>query len=702
MLCEWETEAAGRSLAGLAAHQWQQARALGGPVQGEGLNVAAILATMARHHLVVAGDFLDRMTARPARALAELVWNSLDADAATVEVIFHRSEMEGIEAVEVRDNGHGMTHEQAVTAFGALGGSWKRIERQSKGLHRELHGSAGRGRFYAFGLGGVQVRWRTVAEDGGVRKATTVEVSSEARDYFDVSEPENTDEPVGTVVRVDGISDVPRGLLGERTWTDLVTEFALYIERYRPEIVVDERLLDPGPLQVHSEEYTLTETEPEDPPVLMVVEWSIPVHEVIYLCGRNGISLESVKVTSPAPGFEYTAYLRWHGIEDRAADLAMIEAGHPVLAPLVDLAQRTIAEHFARRQRERARTVIEEWRHERVYPYVQPPAGRIEEAERDLFEVVAIAAAPAVNATSDARSRRLTLQLLRQAVERSPAALEEVLEHVLRLPPAQIEELRHLLRRHSLSAIIAASRLVTDRLEFLAALRIMVFDRDTRKTVRERSELHRMLENETWIFGEEYNLTASDRSLTKVLAEHIRILGRDELVPPSEALDVEGHRRIVDLMLARTVPQGRQKHEHLVVELKAPSVVIGDTELTQIKNYAKAVVRNPQFERLDVRWDFVVVSTDLTESAKSDANQGDREPGLVWENQEGVRVWARTWAEIIDKADYRLNFIKEKLGYAPTDELALEYLRQTHAAYVPESLRLDETKGSGVSGPADA
>ena len=251
--------------------------------------VAAILAAMARHHLVVAGDFLDRLTARPARALAELVWNALDADAARVDVSFHRNALEGIEAVEVRDDGHGMTHEQAVTAFGALGGSWKRIERQSKTLHRELHSSAGRGRFLAFGLGGVQVRWRTVAEDRGARQATTVEVNREAREFFDVSEAEITDEPVGTVVRVDGITDVPRGLLGERTWTDLITEFALYIERYQPEIVIDKKLLDPGSLQVHTEEYTLTETDPDDPPLLTVVEWSIPVHEVIYLCGRNGM-----------------------------------------------------------------------------------------------------------------------------------------------------------------------------------------------------------------------------------------------------------------------------------------------------------------------------------------------------------------------------------------------------------------------------
>lgn len=657
--------------------------------------MAVILRGMARHHLVVAGDFLDRLKARPARALAELVWNSLDADASTVEVLFHRNALDGIEAVEVRDDGHGMTHEQAVTAFGALGGSWKLIERQSRGLKRELHGSAGRGRFLAFGLGGARVRWRTVAEASGARQATSIEVGSDARDYFDVSEPESTDEPIGTIVRVDGISDVPHGLTGDRLWTDLITEFALYVERYQPEIIIDGRRLDPAPLQAHREEYTLTEFEPADPPLLTVVEWTIPVQEVIYLCGRNGIALDSVKVANLVPGFEFTAYLRWHGIEERAADLSLIEAGHPVLSPLVDLAQRTVAEHFARRQRERSQTVIEEWRKQRVYPYEEPPAGLIEEAERDLFEVVAVAAAPAVNATTDDRSRRLTLRLLRQAVEREPSAIEEVLEEVLRLPAAQIEEFRHLLRRTSLGKIISASRRITDRLDFLIALKIMVFDPETRKNVLERSELHQILENETWVFGEEFSLAVSDGGLTKVLAEHIKILGRDELVPTGEVLDADGHRRIVDLMMARAVPHGRRKHEHLVVELKAPRVVIGDEELTQIKNYARAVARNPQFDRLDVQWDFVIVSTELDDAARYEATQRDRPRGLV-SDQDGVKVWARTWAEIIDEADYRLKFIKDKLGYAPTDELALDYLRRTHAAYVPESLRSNGAEAAGA------
>jgi hypothetical protein len=42
---------------------------------------------------------------------------------------------------------------------------------------------------------------------------------------------------------------------------------------------------------------------------------------------------------------------------------------------------------------------------------------------------------------------------------------------------------------------------------------------------------------------------------------------------------------------------------------------------------------------------------------------------------------------VLDAAAYRLNFVKERLGYAPTDELALDFLRQTHARFLPEVLR---------------
>ena len=57
--------------------------------------------------------------------------------------------------------------------------------------------------------------------------------------------------------------------------------------------------------------------------------------------------------------------------------------------------------------------------------------------------------------------------------------------------------------------IISASRSIADRLDFLQALRHLTGDPDTKGALLERQQLHLILEDETWVFGEEYALAAA-------------------------------------------------------------------------------------------------------------------------------------------------------------------------------------------------
>jgi hypothetical protein len=152
-----------------------------------------------------------------------------------------------------------------------------------------------------------------------------------------------------------------------------------------------------------------------------------------------------------------------------------------------------------------------------------------------------------------------------------------VLHDVLDLPEAQLKELSGLLDRTPLTSLIAMSTATASRLEFLSGLETLVLNPDVKKNVKERSQLHRILAGETWIFGEEYAIAADDESLTNVLKQHLKILGRTDVAEDVEPVtDAEGHHRIVDLMLARALPQARDRLEHLVIELKAPSVKVSD------------------------------------------------------------------------------------------------------------------------------
>lgn len=113
----------------------------------------------------VQGDFVDRLTAaRPVQAIAELIWNALDAESTRVAVRIEETSLGTIDAVVIEDNGHGMTVKDAQALFTNLGGSWKRESKASKNGRRMLHGEEGKGRLRALALGRV-AEWIVTVPD---------------------------------------------------------------------------------------------------------------------------------------------------------------------------------------------------------------------------------------------------------------------------------------------------------------------------------------------------------------------------------------------------------------------------------------------------------------------------------------------------------------------------------------------------------
>jgi hypothetical protein len=87
-----------------------------------------------------------------------------------------------------------------------------------------------------------------------------------------------------------------------------------------------------------------------------------------------------------------------------------------------------------------------------------------------------------------------------------------------------------------------------------------------------------------------------------VLEQHIAYLKRAATVDPAgpaddiEVVDDEGRRRIVDLLLSRSIERAEDQRQHLVVELKRPSVKVGPDELQQLKNYALVIAKDARFD----------------------------------------------------------------------------------------------------------
>lgn len=573
---------------------------------------------MTRLTVSVQEDHLASLVRSPVDGLTELIWNALDADADNVTVTYERNALGGVDAVRVEDDGHGMGPEEITGAFDRLGGSWKLYADRSKTKGRSLHGKKGQGRWRSLGIGARAV-WDTVAEVDGQHVRSRIEIDRDRLRDAEVTAPEETDLPTGTVAIVYGITETPAGLLSDETPLKLTARFALHLLKY-PSVTVrlDGQTLDPNALVESITDVPIDVDDAE----LMVIEWRQLIRDrSLYLCDAAGVALHEVPAGVQPPGVHYSAYLKSNLIRELEDRLLLSGYEPDGLSPLVDTARAAIKQHFEMRATERARDVIQTWRNEQVYPFVDAPTDEVESVKRQLFDVVAFTASPAVNATRDPRAKRLSLRLIEQALESEPAELRRILQEVLKLPKEQVEQLDGLLRHTTLTSIVTASRRIADRLEFLRGLEYLLFDPKMKKAFKERSQLHKIVRNEPWIFGEEFALAVDDRSLREVLVQHLKLLGDDVTDTDAPVLDSDGKIRIVDLMFSGSMEQARKRREHLVVELKRPSAKIGSDEIVQIEKYAFAVADDPRFNTTtEVEWDFWIVSDQLDAYARQRAN----------------------------------------------------------------------------------
>src|SRR5882724_2855844 len=184
--------------------------------------------------LKVERDFLESLTrSNGTNAIAELIWNSLDADATLVEVTYTENVLGAIDVIEVADNGSGIEFRYADDVFGKLGGSQKKFETRSPGKRR-FHGKEGKGRFKAFALGD-EVVYRSVYQDVHDLKMFEVILNGNDLRHPEVTEPVAATQGLqpGVRVTIKGVNpSSTTSLTGRTSIRSLEEKFALYHSNY--------------------------------------------------------------------------------------------------------------------------------------------------------------------------------------------------------------------------------------------------------------------------------------------------------------------------------------------------------------------------------------------------------------------------------------------------------------------------------------
>ena len=247
--------------------------------------------------------------------------------------------------------------------------------------------------------------------------------------------------------------------------------------------------------------------------------------------------------------------------------------------------------------------------------------------------------------------------------------VEEVFTKVADLSDDNMRKFHQLLEQTELENIIAFSSAVAAKLQFIDFLHELTYG-DVSRVLLERSQLHKIIERELWLFGEAYNGCPhlwSDKKIGNIL-EELRQKFLD--YPPSKEdgnliQEVDGLDNITDLFFLNEKVLDNEDREIMVVELKSPRCAIGKKELQQIDEYAFTVESYPGLPKENTRYKFILVSSRLTPYAKSKLKSSREKYSIpfLYDRKAGknIEVYVVEWSELIELNRRKLGYLSSKL-----------------------------------------
>ena len=635
----------------------------------------------------------------PKEAVKELIWNACDADAKNIEVSFDYDGIAGAESVSdiyVKDDGHGIAIDRIEEYFGKYGRSQKTYSDKSPG-GRIYHGKLGQGRYKSLAAGNF-LDWDSVFRDeSGTLLHCEIHINSASR--MNISYSETADkaeaEHTGTTVHIHGIPDEKIGFITKmaepmETIPDLLATFAPYLLAYTNiTIKYNGVTVDPAQQIKSQEDQELVYEEDGKEPIkarLSAITWKEAQFNKLYICGSSGVVYAEMDYT-PLKRTSTSLYLMGDLFEQMHRDntLAMGNT-NPAYAYFEEEAKKFARALVGEQEEEDAAVEIARIKEEGIYPYDGEPEDDMKKAERDVFDVFAVQVNRAVPQlkSSSRQTKKLTYRLMREAINTNPASIKTILTEVFNLTQQQQDDLAELLTHTSLPDIIDTAKTVSDRLVFLQVLEEMVYNDSVGKAIKERTQFHKVLLKELWIFGEKYTLGTSDQSLRNLLKAHLNCLGRDELTPEIPPEAVEDLTRIPDLCLFQQICPSYENFEHLVIELKRPTLTLTLKEMDQIRDYALTVAENPMFDKTRTKWHFVLLGQRLDQHVQRALRNQTVGEGNFY-NADNVSISVFEWSKIIQDNKLKYEYLRRKLNHQLSSDpnFASDYLRTKHAELFP-------------------
>lgn len=616
---------------------------------------------------------------KPINAVKEAIWNSYDADAKNIVVKIIRDNYDLIgtpivSKVIIEDDGHGLHLDKTQEAFQEFGYSAKSNGNNKSPLGRKMHGNKGEGRYSLFSIG-KKISWESNYQDQKDNKTFVAKFSEENHGKtIDILQVNKNPQKTGLTVIIKNITEQSKKELDRKNHviSELLKEFATCLFIY-PEINIS---YDGSRLSIEEniksrKKYSkvINDVNVE----VTAIEWTEKTTPTVFYCDEQQIPIEQKTIKSK---HDISVYVSSKAIGDNKNELIFLDSDMLIeeLSPVLEFLEQCINDFEKSIISKNEKQLIEDLKKDGVYPIDDDPISISDKHNKAIFDSVVVEinkTVPSIR-TRGKKEQKLFNNLLYETVKSSPSSLTIIMSKVVDLTKEDQDRFAELLTKIELSQIIKTIDSVTKRISFLEEIYDLVYT-DLGKNVKERSQFQKILEKELWIFGEQYAFSVVDRSIKNVLNNFSYIFNREDI----ETGKLEDGELIPDICLFTTKPIGDNQYEHLVVEIKRPTKVLGHNELNQIKKYASTISSQPPFQNKGHKWNFILLGKNFDKDLSFEMQEKDN--GVIITNPQST-VKVLQWEDIIRNTKRQYEYFREQLQLKITNEDVKEGLKQKISA----------------------
>ena len=610
------------------------------------------------------------------RAITEYVWNGIDAGANQIDITIDYNEGGMLKTLSIKDDGSGIDYDQLRDKFLPFYESEKVSSDNTTRNHSLPHGKNGFGRltFYKFAH---RVKWTTIFSKNQEFYRYSIFInSSDLNEYKSEPEdhPEKVNEPTGTLVEFAGFEK----FMHEKEYIDqifnyLKVEFAWFI-KLKPSVVikVNNKKIDASDLEEIFEELTWKIRDSSFK--IRYVQWkniSEGEYSRYYYLKENGKELfkEHTGLNKQGDGFFHSVYISSKYFE--TFDFKSINPSQTSLVGKVrsDEVFKELQKKLNYFLRKKRKPFLKGKSEKLVEGYVEE--GIISEEPKDEFKQLKVEelkktvkemyeAQPQIFLKLNTEQKRAVIGLLKLLLDSEER--ERILDIILQiteLTPDERKELEKVLKRSGLSSIIKTINMLQRRSDQIELLKQIVYRDEL--NAKEVEHLQQIVENNLWIFGEEYNLHGDCETDFKQILEEVRkIIFKDGSIMEREHPE---SKRQVDMFLIKQEITENSKNL-LIVELKKPKIKLDYDEITQIKRYRDNIIEQPQLNAKNLNWKVILVGRQFGES-NSIVNEREKfkhqgELGLI-DHINNTKLFIVNWSEIINNFEIKHKFLLKDL-----------------------------------------